>query len=88
MRKKEIEIKDYDDIDTTSLIDPSKSMGLADLNLRLPKEGPTKVVSIRLPTNLLNKIKAFSSNNDIPYQAYIKYLLSKGIQHEKKQQKN
>lgn len=84
MRKKELEIKDYDNIDTTSLIDPSKPLGLADLNFRLPEEEPTKVISIRLPTNLLNQIKAFSSNNDMPYQAYIKYLLSKGIQHEKK----
>ena len=83
MKTKEVEITDYDQMDTTTFIDASKPLGLADLKLRLPEEGPTKVVSIRLPTNLLNQIKAFSTNNDIPYQAYIKYLLSQGIKRDK-----
>lgn len=73
------EIKDYDNTDTTGFIDPSKAKTLADIGFRLPKEAPTKVVSIRLPTQLFNQIKAYSTNIDMPFQAYIKYVLSKGI---------
>jgi len=82
MRKITREIPDYDDNDTTAFIDKSKPLKLQDLGLRLPKEGPTKVISIRLPIALYNQLKARSTNMDMPYQAYIKYLLNKGIERE------
>lgn len=73
------EISDYDLKETGLFIDKSKPLKLGDLNIELPDETPTKVVSIRLPTELLNKVKAFASQNDISYTSMIKILLSQGI---------
>jgi len=81
--KKNKEILDYDKNDTTSFIDKSKPKKLEDIGIKLPKEAPTKVISIRIPTGLYNNIRAYSTNLDIPYQATIKILLEKGIQKEK-----
>ena len=79
MKKKRNEIKDYDDQDTTRFIDTAKSLSLKDLGFKLPPSPPTQVVSIRLPTALLNKLKALASANDVPYQALIKLLLARSI---------
>lgn len=81
--KNKKEILDYDKHDTTSFIDKAKPKKLEDIGIKLPKEAPTKVISIRIPTGLYNNIRAFSTNLDIPYQATIKMLLEKGIQKEK-----
>jgi predicted DNA binding CopG/RHH family protein len=79
MKKTTHEVIDYDENDTTAFIDKDRRLKLQDLGFTLPKEKPTKVISIRLPTDLYNKLKAYSTNMDISYQAYIKYLLNKGI---------
>lgn len=72
-------IKTYDVSDTSAFIDKNKPLSLKDLGFDLPAEPPTRVVSIRLPTSLYNKIKSFATNIDMPYQAYIKYVLGKAI---------
>lgn len=87
MKKTQREITEYDEHDTTSFIDKSHPLKLHDLGFKLPKEGPTKVLSIRLPTDLYNKLKAYSTNMDMPYQAYIKYLLSKGVEDDLRKRK-
>ena len=74
------EIADYDSNDTSTMIDPDRPLGLDDLGLKLPKVPPTQVVSIRLPSELLNQIKAFASARDVPYQALIKLLLAESLQ--------
>ncbi|OHD50491.1 MAG: hypothetical protein A2096_17380 [Spirochaetes bacterium GWF1_41_5] len=79
MKNKNKEIKIYDHNDTTDYIDKNIPLKLSDLNITLPKENPTKIISIRIPTKLYNSIKAYSTNIDMPYQAYIKYLLYEGI---------
>ena len=79
MKRTRHEILDYDRADTTGFIDTTKPLKLKDLGLALPDEPPTKVISIRLPTGLLNEIKAESSDIDMPYQALIKLLLSRGM---------
>lgn len=79
MKKKHHEIKDYDDEDTTGWIDRSKRLSLRDLGLKLPPLPPTQVISIRLPTRLLNELRALASAQDVPYQALIKHLLSKSL---------
>jgi predicted DNA binding CopG/RHH family protein len=79
MRKHKDEITDYDGNDTTQFIDPSRPLHLSDLGLQLPKEGVTKLISIRLPTKLYKKIRAIATDMDLPYQGYIKYLLNEGI---------
>lgn len=81
--KNKKEILDYDNQDTTAFIDKDKPKKLEDIGIKLPKEAPTKVISIRIPTALYNNIRAYSTNLDIPYQATIKILLEKGIQKEK-----
>ncbi len=74
------EIRDYDKRETSALIDPTRPLALADLGLELPKLPPTQVVSIRLPSSLLNQIKAFASARDVPYQALIKLLLAESLE--------
>jgi len=81
------EIKLYDENDTTYFIDKTKPKSLKDLGFKLPAEPPTKVVSIRLPVNLFNKIKAYATNIDMPYQAFIKYVLNKELEKENKKHK-
>jgi len=82
MKRTVHEIIDYDENDTTAFINKDHPLKLQDLGFKLPKEKPTKVISIRLPTDLYNKLKAYSTNMDIPYQAYIKYLLNRGIKED------
>jgi hypothetical protein len=79
-KKKENEIRVYDLHDTTSYIDRKKSMTLAGLGVELPAETPTKVLSLRLPTTLLNKIKAYAGQHDVPYSAMIKMMLAESIE--------
>jgi len=81
-RKSSNEITSYDQTDTTNMIDPQTPLTLTDLGLTLPKEPPTKLISIRIPTPLYQQIRAFSTNLDMPYQAYMKYLLAEGLQQE------
>lgn len=78
-KKNNTEIKEYDTADTTAFIDRSKKMRLKDLNITLPPDAPTKVLSIRIPTALLNSIKAYASDHDVPYSAMIKILLAESL---------
>jgi predicted DNA binding CopG/RHH family protein len=87
MKKVNREITIYDSNDTTSFIDKEHPLKLEDLGLKLPKEGPTKVVSVRIPTSLYNRLKAYSTDADMPYQAYIKYLLNQGVERDLKKGK-
>ena len=82
MKKKAKEISDYDSQDTTGMINRKRELKLKDLGFELPPIPPTQVVSIRLPTSLLNEIRAQASARDIPYHALIKHLLSKSIKKE------
>ena len=77
------QITDYDFNETTDFIDPKKSLRLSDLGLTLPETPPTQVVSIRLPSQLLNQIRALSSDRDISYQSLIKILLAQGVKNFK-----
>lgn len=79
MKKKRHEIVDYDEMETTDLINRAKPMSLQDLGFKLPPVPPTQVVSIRLPTRLLNQLRAKASEEDIPYQALIKILLARSL---------
>lgn len=74
------EIQDYDRLDTSAMIDRSNPLRFSDLSLKLPERSPTEVVSIRLPSELLNQLRTLGSQNDIPYQALIKLFLKQGIQ--------
>ena len=78
-KRRRAEIRDYDTRDTATMIDPDKPLKLKHLGLDLPKPPPTQVVSIRLPSVLLNQLKAFASARDVPYQALIKLLLAESL---------
>ena len=58
------------------MIDKTGPLTLEQVGLDLPQVPPTQVVSIRLPSPLLNQRKAFASKRDVPYQALIKHLLA------------
>jgi predicted DNA binding CopG/RHH family protein len=78
------EIKDYDAADTSNRVNPAKQLKFEDLGLKLPETPPTQVVSIRLPSELLNELKAIGSQRDVPYQALIKLFLSESVAQMKK----
>jgi predicted DNA binding CopG/RHH family protein len=78
-KRRRTEIHDYDTQDTSTMIDPRKASTLKHIGLDLPKVPPTQVVSIRLPSALLNQLKAYASARDIPYQALIKLLLAESL---------
>jgi len=79
MADKKKEITDYDEFDTSAMIDAGKPLSLGELGLKVPDTPPTQVVSIRLPTALLNQLKAMGSQDDVPYQALIKIILAEGV---------
>ena len=82
--KKAAEVGVYDKYDTSGFIDTAKPLRFEALGLKLPVTPPTQVVSIRLPSALLNDIKAIGSQRDIPYQALIKFFLSNSVVEMKK----
>lgn len=73
------EIEEYDDIDISERIDTNNPLKFEELGLKLPDAPPTQVVSIRLPTQLLNELKARASQNDVSYQALIKLYLAESL---------
>lgn len=79
-KRRQTEITDYDSQDTSTMIDRSKRLTLKQIGIELPKVPPTQVVSIRLPSKLLNQLKAYASARDVPYQALIKLLLVESLQ--------
>jgi hypothetical protein len=66
------------------MIDPKKPLTFGDLGLEIPTVPATQVVSIRLPSALLNEIRAFASARDVPYQALIKLLLAEALERRRR----
>lgn len=79
-RQKLNEINVYDKKDTSYLIDKIKPLRLKDLNIEFQKEEPTKVISMRLLTELLNKVRAYAKQNDVSYTVMIKIMLAESIE--------
>lgn len=79
-KRRRSEIRDYDTQDTSDMIDTTKSLTLKQIGIELPRVPPTQVVSIRLPSTLLNQLKAYASARDVPYQALIKLLLADSLE--------
>ena len=82
MKKTNKEIREYDRHDTTALIDANAPLNLSHLGFELPKEKPSQVVSIRVPSKLLNALKSIGSQKDIPYQSVIKIFLWERVEKE------
>jgi predicted DNA binding CopG/RHH family protein len=83
MKAKLKEIKNYDAQDTSYFINKKNKKSLADIGFSLPKEPSSKVISIRLPTGLLNVIQAYSTENDLPYESVIKLFLQEEVKKKK-----
>jgi predicted DNA binding CopG/RHH family protein len=64
--------------DTTDYIDWNKANYAVFPNLK----PSTKTISIRLPEPLLDAVKELANKRDIPYQSFIKTILSDRIQKE------
>ncbi len=79
-KRRRAEIRDYDTQDTSDMIDTAKPLTLKKIGLELPPAPLTQVVSIRLPSTLLNQLKAYASARDVPYQALIKLFLAESLQ--------
>ena len=79
MKNRQNEITVYDKKDTTAFIDKNKPIKLKDIGFDLPEELPSKVISLRLPTELLNRVKALSSQNDVSYTSMIKIILARAV---------
>ena len=79
MKNRKNEITVYDKKDTTAFIDKNKAIKLKDIGFDLPEELPSKVISLRLPTELLNRVKALSSQNDVSYTSMIKIILARAV---------
>lgn len=65
----------WQDHDSTGYIDWASAKRASFPNLK----PSTKTISLRLPENLLNKIKIEANKEDVPYQSLIKILLARGI---------
>lgn len=44
-------------------------------------EQPVKLISIRLPRDMLNKLKMMATKRDVPYQSLIKMILAEKLAH-------
>ncbi|OGS34865.1 MAG: hypothetical protein A2293_07060 [Elusimicrobia bacterium RIFOXYB2_FULL_49_7] len=62
--------------DATDYLDYSKANKVVFPNLK----PSTETISIRLPKSLLYGIKNLANKNDVPYQSFLKILLSEKLQ--------
>jgi predicted DNA binding CopG/RHH family protein len=76
-RKNKKEKKERDIYLNTDFGDILSKCQPLDLELEFPS--PTQSISIRLPRELLNKVKIISDEKDIPYQSLIKIWLEEKV---------
>lgn len=61
--------------DTTDYVDYSKARRV-NIEFDPSVEEPVKLISIRIPRDLLNKLRVMASKLDVPYQSLIKMILA------------
>jgi len=71
------EINFWDKNDATEYFDMTKAKRVKFPNLKKS----TKTISLRLPEDMLEKIKVQANALDVPYQSFIKMLLQKELHH-------
>jgi predicted DNA binding CopG/RHH family protein len=69
------EINFWDKNDATEYFDMTKAKRVKFPNLKKS----TKTISLRLPEDMLEKIKVQANALDVPYQSFIKMLLQKEL---------
>lgn len=70
MKKKISEKMEREKYLSTDFGDVLKNLRPIELDLEFP--APTQMISIRLPREILSKIKPIASEQDVPYQSLIK----------------
>ena len=65
----------WNNIDLSEYYKPSDFKKITFPNLK----PSTKTISLRLPLSMIDRIKILANKNDVPYQSYIKILLSQKI---------
>ncbi len=69
------EVKFWDKIDLTEYFEPSDFKHVAFPNLKRTK----RLISIRLPEELISKVKEKASKLEMPYQSLIRQYIQQGI---------
>ena len=72
------EIEFWDKNDATDYFNFQHSEKISFPNLK----PSTKMISLRLPEALLERLKTLANRNDVPYQSLIKILLSEKVNEE------
>ncbi|EMY71207.1 BrnA antitoxin family protein [Leptospira vanthielii] len=72
------EIEFWDKNDATDFFNFKNSEKISFPNLK----PSTKMISLRLPEALLERLKTLANKNDVPYQSLIKILLSEKVNEE------
>lgn len=74
-KNEEEEVKFWDKIDLTEYFEPSDFKRVAFPNLRRTK----RLISIRLPEELIGKVKKKAAKLDMPYQSLIRQYIQQGV---------
>lgn len=64
--------------DTSDYVDYAKSKRVS-IEFDPSVEEPVKLISIRIPRDLLNKLRVMASKLDVPYQSLIKMILAERL---------
>lgn len=67
--------------DSTDYIDYSSSNRIT-IKFDPSVEAPVKLISIRLPRDMLNQIRVMATKRDVPYQSLIKMILAEKIKED------
>lgn len=65
--------------DSTDYVNYSKSNRVT-IEFDPSVEQPVKLISIRLPREMLNKLRAMATKRDVPYQSLIKMILAEKLE--------
>lgn len=75
-KNEEEEVEFWDKIDITKYFEPSDfKRGVVFPNLKRTK----RLISIRLPEDLISKVKEQASKIDVPYQSLIRQYIQQGV---------
>lgn len=64
--------------ETSDYVDYSKARRV-NIEFDPSVESPVKLISIRIPRDLLNKLRVMASKLDVPYQSLIKMILAERL---------
>lgn len=81
-KNEEEERKFWHEHDSTDYVDYSPENRVT-IEFDASIEEPVKLISIRLPRDMLNQLKTMATKRDVPYQSLIKMILAEKLAHDK-----